>query len=379
MTPMKNASLFVLLLAFVSVASFAETEKERLANTVILTAEGVANLRLEVVTAEETVFEETVFALGRIGAAPGHRAVVSSRVPGRVVTVAAHIDRPIAKDAEVLVLESRQAGDPPPSVRLLAPLAGMVTVVNVVPGSPVEQKDALVEIMDLSEVHAVAAVPEHLIGKLRPGQKAHIRVAAFPDRVFEADLAHLGAAADTTTNTLEAAFHVSNPETLLRPGMRAEFSIVAASREGVMSVPREALQGDAAGRFVYVKDYELKNAFVKTAVVIGAQNERFAEVTSGLLPGDEVVTRGAYSLAFAGKGSVSLKQAMDAAHGHPHKEDGSEMTKEDIAAAAAGAGGHAHGGGKSFTPLTMFFAGSTGLLLVLLLAVLRRKTAGGQR
>lgn len=163
--------LLICLLALVGAASFAETEKERLANTVILTAEGVANLRLEAVTAEETVFEETVFALGRIGAAPGHRAVVSSRVPGRVVTVAAHIDRPIAKDAEVLVLESRQAGDPPPSVRLLAPLAGMVTVVNVVPGSPVEQKDALVEIMDLSEVHAVAAVPEHLIGKLRPGQR----------------------------------------------------------------------------------------------------------------------------------------------------------------------------------------------------------------
>ena len=121
-----------------------------------------------------------------------------------------------------------------------------------------------------------------------------------------------------------------------------------------------------------------KNAFVKSAVVIGAQNERFAEVTSGLLPGVEVVTRGAYSLAFAGKGRVSLKQAMDAAHGHPHKEEGSEMTKEDIAAAAAGAGSHARGGGKSFTPLTMFFAGSTGLLLVLLLAALRWKTAGGQ-
>ena len=374
---MKSASLTFLLLAFTSAAGCAEAEKERLANTVILTAEGVANLKLETVAAEETVFAETVFALGRIGAAPGHRAVVSSRVPGRVVTVAAHIDRPIAKDAEVLVLESRQAGDPPPSVRLLAPLAGMVTAVNVVPGSPVEQKDTLVEIMDLSEVHAVAAVPEHLIGKLRPGQTAHIRVAAFPDHDFEADLAHFGAAADPTSNTLEAAFHVPNPETLLRPGMRAEFSIVASTREGVMSIPREAVQGDAAGRFVYVKDYELKNAFVKTAVVLGAQNDRFAEVTSGLLPGDEVVTRGAYSLAFAGKGSVSLKQAMDAAHGHPHKEDGSEMTKEDLAA-AAGADGHTHGGGKKFTPLAMFFAGSTGLLallLILSLAARKRTTA----
>jgi len=358
--------LFITLLVAVGGSALGESEKERLANTVILDAAGVANLQLETVEAEETTFEETVFALGRIGVAPGHRAVVSSRVPGRVISVAAHIDRPIKKDAEAVVLESRQPGDPPPSIRLLAPISGMVSAVNAVPGLPVEQKDSLIEIIDLSEVHAVAAVPEHLVGKLQPGQKAHIRVAAYPERVFEADLAHIGAEASAQTNALEAAFHVENPETLLRPGMRAEFSIVVGAREGVMAIPRETVQGEGAARFVYVKDYALKNAFVKTPVVIGAQNDRFVEVTTGLLPGDEVVTRGAYSLAFAGKGSVSLKDAMDAAHGHPHKEDGSEMTKEDITA-AAGEQGHAHGSGQAVTPLTYFFAGSTVLMFVLLL------------
>jgi len=358
--------LFITLLVAVGGSALGESEKERLANTVILDAAGVANLQLETVEAEETTFEETVFALGRIGVAPGHRAVVSSRVPGRVISVAAHIDRPIKKDAEAVVLESRQPGDPPPSIRLLAPISGMVSAVNAVPGLPVEQKDSLIEIIDLSEVHAVAAVPEHLVGKLQPGQKAHIRVAAYPERVFEADLAHIGAEASAQTNALEAAFHVENPETLLRPGMRAEFSIVVGAREGVMAIPRETVQGEGAARFVYVKDYALKNAFVKTPVVIGAQNDRFVEVTTGLLPGDEVVTRGAYSLAFAGKGSVSLKEAMDAAHGHPHKEDGSEMTKEDITA-AAGEQGHAHGSGQAVTLLTYFFAGSTVLMFVLLL------------
>ena len=116
--------------------------------------------------------------------------------------------------------------------------------------------------------------------------------------------------------------------------MRAEFSIVTSTRDGVMTVPRESVQGDASGRFVYIADYELKNAFVKTPVQLGAQNDRFVEITNGLLPGDQVVTRGAYALGFAGKGSVSLKEALDAAHGHPHNEDGTEMTKEQRAAAA---------------------------------------------
>jgi len=34
-------------------------------------------------------------------------------------------------------------------------------------------------------------------------------------------------------------------------------------------------------------------------VQVGEINDRFVEITSGLLPADEVVTRGAYSLSFA--------------------------------------------------------------------------------
>jgi membrane fusion protein, heavy metal efflux system len=114
-------------------------------------------------------------------------------------------------------------------------------------------------------------------------------------------------------------------------------------------------------------------------VELGAQNDRSVEVLKGLLPGDEVVTRGAYALAFAGKGSVSLKEALDAAHGHPHNEDGSEMSKEQ-AAAARGAGAHEHGGGRHWNTLTIFFAGTTGLLLVLLIVAMagRRQPQGTQ-
>ena len=41
----------------------------------------------------------------------------------------------------------------------------------------------------------------------------------------------------------------------------------------------------------------------------------------------EVVTGGAYSLAFAGGGTLSRKEALDAAHGHEHNADGSEISR----------------------------------------------------
>lgn len=60
---------------------------------------------------------------------------------------------------EVLKVESRQSGQPAPSIALSTPLAGTVTRVDVRLGDPIEPDRALLEITDLREVIAVARVP----------------------------------------------------------------------------------------------------------------------------------------------------------------------------------------------------------------------------
>src|SRR5690606_24520475 len=107
--PMKHLS-YILLLPALLVGAPAD----RRADTVVLDAAGVANLRSQTVVTEPGLFEETVFALGRIEVYPGNRAVVSSRVAGRALAVPAKLDHPIEKGDVAVVLESRQIGDPPP-------------------------------------------------------------------------------------------------------------------------------------------------------------------------------------------------------------------------------------------------------------------------
>ena len=296
--------------------------------TVILDENGVKNLRIETQVVEETTFEESLFALGEIAIYPGRRAVISSRIPGRALEVYIKNDHRIEKGQTAVLMESRQPGNPPPTVDLPSPISGLVSQTHIVPGEPIDPDKVLAEVLDLSEVYAIARVPQHLAGQLKQGQAARISVPAVLGRTFDADLEHLGAVADAPSDTVEAAFRVNNPDFALRPGMRAEFSIVVAKKEGVFSIPRAALQGDATNRFVYVKDFEIPNAFVKTPVVVGSMNASSAEIVSGLLPADEIVTRGGYSLAFAGAGTLSLKEALDAAHGHEHAEDGSELPQQ---------------------------------------------------
>ena len=333
--------------------------------TVILDENGVKNLRIETQVVEESTFEESVFALGEIEIYPGRRAVISSRIPGRALEVYINNDHPIEKGQTAILVESRQPGNPPPTITLPSPISGLVSKMHIAPGEPVDPEKVLAEVLDLSEVYAIARVPQHLAGQLKEGQTARISVSAVPGRTFDAELEHLGAVADAASDTVEAAFHVNNPDFTLRPGMRAEFSIVVGKKEGVFSIPRAALQGDATNRFVYVKDFEIPNAFVKTPVVVGSMTASSAEIVSGLLPADEIVTRGGYSLAFAGGGTMSLKEALDAAHGHEHAEDGSELTGPQKKTPSDTAPNHEP------SPFWMIVSG--GLFVLLVIVAARRK------
>jgi membrane fusion protein, heavy metal efflux system len=370
-----RALLIVCLLASSARAQPADTSRPE--DRVVLDATGVANLRIKTVLVEETDFEETVFALGRIEAQPEKVAAVSSRISGRVMALHAFPGDRIEADAEVARVESRQPGSPPPVVSLNTPLGGWVTQLAVRLGDPVEPDKALLEITDFSEVHAIAHVPEHVAGRLAPGAKASIVVSAWPGKKLEGELLRFGTSADPASGTIDAIFKLANPENLLRPGLRAEFSIVIARRASVLSVPRSALQGEAAKRFVWVKDFDLPNAFIKAPVVVGQSNERVVEIISGVLPADEVVTQGAYSLAFAGGGSLSLKEALDAAHGHEHAADGSELTADaktkSGAASNAGDHGHAHADDHDDGYGSLFWMIVSGVLFILLLVVSIRK------
>lgn len=361
---------------------------------VILTEQGVRNLGLETVTVEESDFELTTFALGRTEAIPDKRSVLSSRISGRVVETNLAIGTYVTKGDQLVLLESRQPGDPPPTIWLTAPADGTVISVNTKLGAPVEPTDSLAEFADLKTIYLIATMPQAIAGKIDQGTKAKVRFPIRPDKEYTATLLKYAACPcpdpacalgqDVSTrseknegadlNTAGVIFTIENPDNQLRPGMTAECTIIMEKREGVMSVPREAIQGSPSNRHVYVKHMTIPNAFDRVSVQTGLTNDERVEILEGLFPGDEVVTRGSYSLGFAGSGGgPSLKEALDAAHGHEHNEDGSEMTPDQKAAAERDDHDHDHES-NGFSPREIFFMAATGILALLLVVTsLRRR------
>lgn len=337
---MNRIFLTLSLLTCVAASLPGAEQKAARGDVVILDASRVKSLRIQTVVAEPHSFETTRFALGRIETKPGSTAAVSSPISGRISTLSVVPGDRVTAGQTVAIVESRQLGNPPPSLPLKAPLSGIITRVDIRLGDPVEPDRALIEVTDLDQVVAIAHVPEHLVSSIPPEATARFSLPALGDRRLEGRLLRWASQANPENGTLDAYFLLDNPEHKIRPGLRVETALVVAERQDVLTVPRAALQGEPAQRFLYVKEFEVPHAFVKTPVITGESNDQSVEILSGLLPGDEVVTQGAYALAFAGGSSLSLKEALDAAHGHEHAADGSELKGQ-----SAGAGGdhdHAH-------------------------------------
>jgi multidrug efflux pump subunit AcrA (membrane-fusion protein) len=374
-----HLSLLFSLLFTVHIVNAADST-----DTIVLDETGVKNLRIETATAEEADFETTAFALAVTEAMPEKRSTLSSRIPGRVAETHLKVGTFVTKGEKLALIESRQPGDPPPTVWLTAPADGTVLSVGTVLGSPVEPSDTLADIADLGTIFVVATVPQAIAAKVKQGTQARIRFPIRPDKEYMATLLKFAACAcpdpacalgqdvSTRSNDKETAdrtsagvlFTLKNPDNSLRPGMNAEVQIILDQRKNVLSIPRAALQGEASKRFVYVKHFDLPNAFIRTPVQTGEMNDRFVEIVSGLFPADEVVTRGAYSLSFAGGGSVSLKEALDAAHGHEHAADGSEPIEGVTANKPTGETDAHDDSHKEASPVWKYVSGVLLLLLI---------------
>lgn len=358
---------FITLASLIASFSFTLAAAEEAVDSegfISIKPEGIKNLGIQYETVEAKNFERTVFAIGNIREVPRNHSVLSSRITGRIIEVNAFEGDSVKKGDVLVKVESRQPGSPPPVIELLAPRDGLVVTSHIRLGEPVEPSNELLDIIDLGEVWATAQIPEDTISQIKPGTKAHIRIPALGGESIDGTLLQFDTKANQTGGTIGAIFSVPNADLRLRPGMRAEFSIITSSRKNVMAVPRESLQGDAANRVVYVKHIDLANSFTRLPVLTGEKNDRYIEILSGLFPGDEVVTTGSYSLSFANGSGVSLKEALDAAHGHEHNEDGTIMSAEQLAKQN---GESADGQPQLMNTTTIFFAASSALLLILLI------------
>jgi cobalt-zinc-cadmium efflux system membrane fusion protein len=175
---------------------------------------------------------------------------------------------------------------------LRAPVAGVVVDRQVGPGQYLQSGSSTPQftIADTSSVWLLANVRESDSGLVKLGQPVEVRVLAYPKRTFDARVTYVSPVIDAATHRLPVRAEIANRDGALKPEMFANFRIFTSDASESPAVPDEAVvyEGDAAHVWMALPDGTLTYRAIST----GRHSDGLVEVTRGLAPGDQVVTRG---------------------------------------------------------------------------------------
>jgi len=226
---------------------------------------------------------------GTVKLVPDLHSHVTSRIPGRVLALYAAVGDRVVKGQKLAEIQSLQLGNPPPVATVEATTSGVVNDRGVTLGQSIDPGLDLFHVVDLSRVIVQGNVYEEDVGKVVAGQACRVRVLGYPDETFPGKTTYVGLELDPETRTLPLWISVQNPGWKLRPEMFAQATVVLGRSEGVLVVPQDAVLEERGERFVFVRN---GNTFDRVDIQTGVADDRFVEVTDGLVPGDVVVTTG---------------------------------------------------------------------------------------
>ena len=226
---------------------------------------------------------------GEIRLLPGRQADVSTRINGQITALYAALGDTVRLGQRMARVQSRLAGDPPPSVDVSAPLAGVVDAVNVGLGQSVEPTTVLYRISDRSQVNVIARVYEEDLGKVLVGQDVRVKTLSYPDQAFAGKITLVGPTLDAQSRTVEVWVRLANPRGLLKPNLFARASVVLRQNDAALAIPNAAIIEANGEKFVFVRQ---SGQFNRVEIVTGSSDDEYTEVTDALVPGDEVVTQG---------------------------------------------------------------------------------------
>jgi len=196
---------------------------------------------------------------------------------------------------------------------LFSPIRGVVAERHVVLGEMVEPDKVIFKILDLSVVLVEGDAFEEALPQLKIGQRVRIRLTSYPGEIFTGKISRLSPTIDPQKRTLRLWAEVPNRAGKLKPNLFAEMDVVVGGGRGeVLTVPLETVIKTEGESFVFVEE---KGSFRRADLILGAKDDRYVEVKSGLFPGDQVVTDGKQQVYTK---SLMTRQGGVALGGHGH-------------------------------------------------------------
>jgi membrane fusion protein (multidrug efflux system) len=183
--------------------------------------------------------------------------------------------------------------------RVVAPFGGVIARRYVTAGEQVVPQRRLLTLVDHNDLRVVLAVPESQMKNLVPGLPVELRSVATDARVV-GQVQRLAPVVEARSGTVRVTASVPAGQGLL-PGMLVAATIRVEQRDGVLLVPRRALDLDSPLPTLYRLQTRPGEGGVQWAVErvapqLGIVGDEQVEILSGLADGERVVVAGQSAL-----------------------------------------------------------------------------------
>jgi multidrug efflux pump subunit AcrA (membrane-fusion protein) len=188
-----------------------------------------------------------------------------------------------------------------------SPIDGVVTDRPLFAGETAATGAPLVTVMDTSSLLAKTHIAQSLAQQMKVGDEASVSVPGVTDPVT-AKVSLISPALDPGSTTVEVWLKIANKSGSLKVGTPVKVSITGRTVDKAMKIPTAAIVAaqDGSKAVMVVGD---DGAAHRKPVTLGIADADDVQVTSGLAPGDMVITGGAYGLDEGTK--VKLGPAAD--------------------------------------------------------------------
>lgn len=179
------------------------------------------------------------------------------------------------------------------NTKVLAPFSGVVTERFASTGAFVTSGSQLLTITDFSTLVARVYIPEKQLDRIAEGQPAVIVGKAARGRKGTGVVKRVAPVVDATTGTVKLT--IGLPEDMVGgergflPGMYAEVTLTTEQRERATLLVKEAIIRDEDEPYVFVLEGDRVK---RKPVELGLEDDKNAEVLSGVSVGEEVVIAG---------------------------------------------------------------------------------------
>lgn len=183
-----------------------------------------------------------------------------------------------------------------------APFSGLLGIRQVSLGQYLAAGQAIVSLQSLSPIYVNFGIPQQDTPKVIPGHVLRVTNGDLPGMAFTGRITALDSVISEQTRNIQVQATVTNKENKLRPGMFVQVELPLGQPRQVVPLPASAINyapyGDSVFIVVQMKDAKgnsYRGVRQQVVKVEGSRGDQVA-ITSGINPGEEVVSSGVFRL-----------------------------------------------------------------------------------